>query len=116
VADQFQKWSQGSYGKLVLMVGLAMILGSFMFGGGAKMLWSGVGLALIVKYGAQILTTIAGITAEIVPTTLYPKISSLNWNVIFELILLLAIVILSKKYNKLKKELEIYRDYKDWQL
>lgn len=108
VADQFQQWAQGSYGRLVLMVALAMILGSFIFGGGAKLLWGGVGLALVVKYGAQILNTIAGVTAE-VTNGAWKTPDSLGWDFIFEVVLGVAIIVLSVRLKKVKKE---YNDYR----
>ncbi len=106
VADQFQNWAQGSYGRLVLMVALGMILGSFIFGGGAKLLWGGVGLALVVKYGAQILNTISGVSAEIVQSNSWQTPDSLGWNALFEIVLIIGIAFLSYKNKKLRYELE----------
>lgn len=110
IADQFQNWVQGSYGRLALMFALCMIVGGFFFGGGAKMLWAGVGLALIIKYGAQILNTIAGVSAEVLPGTAFTTPDSIGWDFVFEAILILAVISSVKKYNKLLKEYNMYRE------
>lgn len=106
IANQFQQWSEGSFGKLILMVAVGLILGSFMFGGGAKILWSGVGLALIVKYGSSVLSTISGTSAEIVNTnSAFSGTDSLGWDFVFEAFLIIGIAFLFYKNKKLQKEL-----------
>ena len=112
LANTFQGWVQGSLGQSILWIALIMILLSLFGAAGMKVLFTGITIAAVIKYGNDILVKISGVSAQI--NTDHPICNTLNNSDSSELILTLVLagglIALFYKNKKLNEKLKQY-DY-----
>ncbi|MBY0380124.1 MAG: hypothetical protein K2P99_06980 [Burkholderiales bacterium] len=109
IADTFNNWVGGSLGMTALGLCLIVVIISLLGGLGMKSLFTALVVAIVIKYGAQILTSISGVSAETSTELNGCTVSnSLDTGLIITLILAGIVISLYYKNKKLKDKLKKY--------
>lgn len=101
IADTFNNWVGGSLGMTALGLCLIVVIISLLGGLGMKSLFTALVVAIVIKYGAQILTSISGVSAE-TNTELNKFTVSNSFDTGFIITLVLAGIVISLYYKNKK--------------